>query len=146
MPSAYSTASSSKTILCAHQGLEYYWGIIILYITHMKPCNILHYSHGATYCERAGIGVLAYNLQVLCFFSQNRLFPSDRAHTHTQMAPRVSNGSFLSSITKVLLEFCPFHKCPMMFRAQPPNPKRTLKLPKSLTQVHLALLGLSPFI
>ena len=83
MPSAYSTASSSKTILCAHQGLEYYWGIIILYITHMKPCNILHYSHGATYCERAGIGVLAYNLQVLCFFSQNRLFPSDRAHTHT---------------------------------------------------------------
>lgn len=121
--------------------------------------NTLHYSHEAMQyftlltwshliCERAGTGVLAYNLQVLCFFSQNRLFPSNstRTHTHTQMAPRVSSGSFLSSITKVLLEFCPFHKCPMMFRPQPPNPKTTLKLPKSLTQAHLALLGLSPFI
>lgn len=82
----------------------------------------------------------AFSLKTDCFPV------TEHTHTHTQMAPRVSNGSFLSSITKVLLEFCPFHKCPMMFRAQPPNPKKTLKLPKSLTQVHLALLGLSPFI
>lgn len=123
--------------------------------------NTLHYSHEAmqhftlltwshVICERAGTRVLAYSLQVLCFFSQNRLFPSDSAQKKEKKGgegePRVSNGSFLSSITKVLLEFCPFHKCPMMFRAQPPNPKRTLQLPNSLTQAHLALLGLSPFI